>query len=520
MLQPEPPENVLDLRELLLGMSGQRTPEPEDTSKSAVEENLGAVHKSTVSTPEPTREPHVPGLMEVPTAPPTAFNRTDVGNGELLVARHGQDLRYVHPWGRWLVWDGYRFANDDSGEAVRRMKETFRWFAANANEVADEKERRALLKFALDSERDARVRAGLAMAQSEPGVPLQPDDLDADPWAFNVLNGTIDLQTGKLRRHSRADLITTVATVTYDPDATCPMWESALMTWLASDTTVIEYVRRLVGYSLTGSTREQVLAILYGPGENGKSTFQRILLELLGDYAQQAPTSTFLERRGDAIPNDLARLRSARLVMAAETGESRRLNEALVKQMTGGDRISARFMRAEWFEFTPQFTPWLATNHKPEIRGTDHAIWRRIRLIPFTVTIAPEKRDNDLADKLLSELEGILTWAVQGCLDWQRDGLGTSAAVEQATADYRTEQDVVGRFLDDRCIVDPHATVTAAELYGTYGYWCSANGEESLSQQAFGRRLADRGLTARKGTGGKRQWTGVTLVRISEEEWQ
>lgn len=439
------------------------------------------------------------------------LNLTDVGNAERLVVRHGRDLRYCHPWGRWLVWDGKRWADDTTGEAVRRMKETLRFLAANANILEDEPTRRALLKFALASERDARLRAALALAQSEPGIPVLPDELDADPWLLNVRNGTIDLRTGALRPHDRGDLVTKLAPARYELDATSPLWEAALERWFAGDASLIEFVQKLVGYSLAGTTREQLLPLLYGPGENGKSSFVTMMLDLLGDYAQQTPTSTFLDRRGDAIPNDLARLRGARLVAAAETGESRRLNEALVKQMTGGDRISARFMRSEFFEFTPAFTPWLATNHKPEIRGTDHAIWRRIRLVPFTVTIGSQERDLELHEKLRGELDGILAWAIRGCLAWQSEGLQTPAAVEEATAEYRAEMDVLGRFLADCCRISEDAEVSSSALYTRYGYWCQENGEEPLSQRAIAGRLSARGHHSRRSTNGRRVWTGLEL---------
>jgi putative DNA primase/helicase len=446
------------------------------------------------------------------------LNLTDVGNAERLVARHGRDLRYCHPWGRWLVWDGRRWADDATGEAVRRTKETLRYLAASANEIEDDGARKRLLKFALESEKDARLRAALALAQSEHGIPVLPDELDSDTWLLNVANGTLELRTGELRPHDRADLITKLAPAQFDPDARSPLWESALERWFARDEELVEFVQRLVGYSLAGTTREQLLLLLYGPGENGKSSFVTTMLELLGDYAQQTPTSTFLDRRGDSIPNDLARLRGARLVAAAETGESRRLNEALVKQMTGGDRISARFMRGEFFEFMPAFTPWLATNHKPEIRGTDHAIWRRIRLVPFTVTIGSKERDLELQEKLRGELDGILAWAVRGCLDWQIDGLPIPAAVEEATAEYRAEMDVVGRFLEDCCRSSEGAEVTSAALFNRYGYWCTANGEEPLSQKALAGRLSDRGFVNRRAAKGRRIWVGLELAVDDEPE--
>lgn len=434
---------------------------------------------------------------------------SDVGNGQLLIARHGEQLRYVHPWNAWLVWDGKRWRTDDTGTPDALTKETLRWLAANANELTDGDRRRKLLRFAVDSERAGRVRGALEMARSEPGVPVVPDQLDTDPLVLNVANGIVDLRTGALGTHDRDLLISRLAPVPYDPDAQAPTWAAFLERILAGDPDLIRFVQRAVGYSLTGLTLEQVILILYGAGANGKTTFVNTLLALLGDYAQQAPAETFLDRR-DGIPNDIARLRGARMVAAAELGEGRRLNEPLVKRMTGGDRIAARFMRAEWFEFVPQFTPWLATNHKPEIAGTDLGIWRRVRLVPFTVTIPEHERDPDLPARLLDELPGILTWAIQGCLDWQAHGLQTPDAVARATADYRAEMDVVGAFLDECCDLEPEARTRSSVLHARFEYWAKETGHEPLTTKALAIRLTERGYTKTKTKTGA-FWNGIAL---------
>ena len=401
----------------------------------------------------------------------TDINLTDVGNGTRIAARHGDDLHYCYSWARWLTWDDRRWNNDDPGEPVRRAKESARWLAASALDLRDSDRRRLTLRWALESEKDARVRAALWMAQSVPGISITPTELDTDPWLFNVENGTIDLRTGQLCDHDRADLITKLAPVAYDPGAKAPRWEQFLEEILVDDR-VISFMQKLCGYMLTGLTREQILAIFWGSGENGKSTLINMLMKVLGDdYAQQAPSSTFLERRGDGVPNDIARLRGQRLVVATETAETRHLNEALIKQMTGGDRMSARYMRSEWFDFTPEFKPVLVTNHKPEIRGTDHAIWRRIRLIPFTVRISDEQRDRDLDKKLQQELPGILTWAVAGCQAWLAEGLEPPEAIIAAGTEYREEQDAIGRFVADCCTLpgmrrSRQATCTPATATG------------------------------------------------------
>ena len=253
------------------------------------------------------------------------------------------------------------------------------------------------------------------------------------------------------------------------------------------------------------------MAIFYGPGANGKTTLIETVRSLLGDYGMQAPAETFLEKRDTGIPNDVARLRGARFVAATETAEGRRLNEALVKRMTGGDTIVARFMRGEWFEFPATFKVVLATNHRPEIRGTDEAIWRRIRLVPFTVTIPAEERDHELPAKLRAELPGILRWAVEGCLAWQRDGLDTPEAVVAATADYRSEMDLLGEFIEDCCIVDPNVRSKASDLYNRFNYWSDQSGQRvRLTQQAFGRRLNERGFDQSR-SNSARWWVGVGI---------
>jgi putative DNA primase/helicase len=273
----------------------------------------------------------------------------------------------------------------------------------------------------------------------------------------------------------------------------------------------MQFVQRAVGYSLTGNTREQVIFIAHGTGRNGKSTFTTTLLSLLGEYGQQTPTETLMVKRGDSIPNDLARLKGTRLVAAMESDEGRRLSEALIKQLSGGDRIPARFMRAEWFEFQPTFKIWLATNHKPVIRGTDLAIWRRIRLVPFTVTISEQEEDKQLGEKLQAEFPGILRWAVEGCLAWQQHGLGMPEAVKNATAGYREEMDVLGAWVAECCVIEPNAKAGAKELYASYTAWCEAGGERALSQRAFGLQLGERGFERYRGTGKKHMWRGIGL---------
>jgi putative DNA primase/helicase len=293
--------------------------------------------------------------------------------------------------------------------------------------------------------------------------------------------------------------------------ATAPRWEQFLSQVMNNDGHLIAFLQKCVGYTLTGDTREQALFLAYGGGSNGKSVFISTLLQLMGDYGKSTRTETLLSKKYDGIPNDVARLHGARLVAAVESEAGRRLAEALVKQLTGGDTICARFLRREFFEFRPTFKVWLAVNHKPTVRGTDHAIWRRIRPIPFTVTIPDEQQDKTLDDKLKTELPGILAWAVRGTHLWLQDGLTPPEAVKQATQTYREEMDVLGAFLRECCMVEPDAKETAASLYGTYKEaWCKESGEKPITKTAFGIALRERGLQAKVHRGAQ-HWFGVRL---------
>jgi P4 family phage/plasmid primase-like protien len=449
------------------------------------------------------------------------FHPTDLGNAERLVKRHGTELRYCHPWNRWLAWDGRRWAIDDTGEITRRAKETVRQIYRQAADTEDDGARKALVNHARRSEAEARIRAMLSLAESEPGIPVLPAELDRDKWLLTVLNGTLDLRTGELQPHQAGNMITRLAPVEYDPVATCPTWEAFLDRIMGSNANLIAYLQRAVGYSLTADVREQVLFILYGTGQNGKSTFLETLLALLGDYGQQTPTDTLLIKRDNGIPNDVARLKGARLVTAIEAEEGKRLAESLVKQMTGGDRLVARFLHREFFEFKPAFKLWLATNHKPQIRGTDRAIWRRIRLIPFSVTIPDADVDLAMPDKLQAELPGILAWAMVGCLAWQSGGLGEPGEVLEATAEYRQESDLIGRFLDESCVTGPTFKTRAGELYEAYKTWAKANGEGEVSGTAFGLAMTERGFARDKD---RRGWfycnVGLIDNRVEREDNQ
>lgn len=439
------------------------------------------------------------------------FALTDYGNGERLAARHGPDLRYVFAWSRWLVWDGVRFAPDDQGEAWRRAKDTARAIYAEAAAAEGADERKRIATWAKTSESEVRLRAMLELAKSEPGIPVRHDALDAAPWLLAVQNGVVDLRTGKLRAASRADLLTKLAPVAFDPSAKAPTW-GAFLERIIPDQAVRDWLQRAVGYSLTGETREHALFLLHGTGANGKSTFMETLLALLGDYALKTPAETLLARRDTGVPNDVARMRGARLVAACETEDGRRLAEVRVKELTGGDTVSARFMRAEWFDFRPVAKLWLSTNHRPSVRGTDEGIWRRLRLVPFAVVIPEAERDRTLPERLRAELPGVLAWALEGCRAWLRDGLQEPEAVREATSAYRDAEDVLAAFLEERCALNEGCWTASKQLYDAYRDWCEATGEKSVTQKRLGDSLRERGFeSSREGHARTRGWSGIGL---------
>ena len=442
---------------------------------------------------------------------------TDVGNAERFAFQHGAWARYCHEWRAWLLWDGTHWEKDAGDGAMRLAKATARGLYDEAAAEVDEDRRKKIAAWAVQSENEKRLRSMLALAQSEPGIAVRTEALDADGWALNVLNGTLDLRTGELRPHRREDLQTKLVPVAYDPEAMCPLWLATLERILGGRRELIAYLQKAIGYALTGVTTEQVLFVFFGIGANGKTTILTTAVTMLGDYALSTRPETLMMKKGDAIPNDIAQLKGRRLVIAVEAEPGQRLAEGLVKGMTGGDVMTARFMRSEFFQFTPTFKIILGTNHRPAIRGTDHAIWRRIRLIPFTVTIPDSEQDRFLTEKLKSEWPGILAWAVAGCLAWQREGLGLPDEVKAATEAYRADMDRLKEFLDESCVLEAGAQLASSELYQSYDAWAHRSNEKPLSQKQFSERLREHGLEKKRAEQGM-VWLGIRFRSFMDTE--
>jgi putative DNA primase/helicase len=469
-------------------------------------DELRALYRDAVVVTEAPAEPE-------PTAAP-AFALTDLGNAERLVARHGDDVRWCDSMGRWFHWTGVHWRQVGPTILTDLAKGTVRAIAAEAEAATDPDRQAALLKWAKASESGRAIASMVSLTKTVTGpIAVDGDDLDADPLLLGVENGVVDLRTGAGRPPDRGDLVTKSCRAPFDAGAACPRWEAFLEQVFGGDAELVAYVQRAVGYSLTGSTAERVIFILHGAGANGKTTFQEVVAHILGTYAMSTPVETLIARKDRGIPNDVARLKSARFVSATETERGAKLAEAFIKAVTGGDRVQARFLHQEFFEFIPQLKLWLATNHRPEIAGGGKSVWSRIRLIPFEVQFPKEEQDPDLKAKLIAEAPGILAWAVRGCLEWRRRGLREPQSVRDANKRYEEDEDVLGAFLEDRAVVEPNVFCSVTDLYKAFKEWAESHGEEKLSAKAFSQAMAERrGIRrSRTGAAGTRGFSGVRL---------
>ncbi|MEN6356410.1 MAG: phage/plasmid primase, P4 family [Armatimonadota bacterium] len=442
------------------------------------------------------------------------FAQTDLGNAERFLARHGGDLLYCPSFGKWFVWDKMRWAEDETGKVIQRAALTVRKMLDEAQTLVDESAQKRLFKYARASESNNKIYAMLNLARAWLGI--SSDELDSDPWLLNCKNGILDLRNGELLKHRQDNYITKLVPWNYDPEAECPAWLGFLDSIFQGNQHIIDYIQRAVGYALTGVIREQCLFFLYGVGSNGKSTFLNVIQDVLGDYAKDTPTESLMVKQNDGISNDIARLRGARFVTAVEAEADKRMAESLVKRLTGGDTITARFMRQEFFQFRGTFKIFLATNHKPGVRGTDDGIWRRIKMIPFLVRIPDSEQDATLPDRLREEAEGVLAWAVRGCRIWQKQGLGEPEEVTAATAEYRDEMDFLGPFVADRCILQATQSVKASDLYKEYLDYCDVNKDKPLSSTKFGRMMMDRpGIRKQRHSSGNGiEYWGIGLGKL------
>jgi putative DNA primase/helicase len=418
-----------------------------------------------------------------------------------FTALHQGQLLYDHELGTWFRWDGVHWEQE-------RTQLAFDWVRSLSRDVSEtEKQtvRKSVCKssFASGVERFARADRTFAVTS---------DIWDSNPFLLATPSGTVELVTGVLRAADPADHISKLAAVVPSETADCPRWLAFLSESTGEDAGMIRFLQQWCGYSLTGDTREHQFAFVYGPGGNGKTTFINTINGILGDYATVASMDCFTTTKYEQHPTDLAMLRGARVVTAAETAEGRSWNEQRIKELTGGDKISARFMRQDFFRYVPTFKLMIIGNHVPNLRRVDDAERRRINIIPFV--LKPKKIDKLLVEKLKTEWPGILRWMIDGCLDWQNNGLIPAKTVTQATKEYFENQDLFAQWLEEKCDAEPgneFKTATSAQLFKSWMEFTTTAGEESGSRKGFAALLEQRGFQPDKINPGMRIWRGLRL---------
>jgi len=440
---------------------------------------------------------------------------TELGYARRLVHLYGDRLRYVPAWRRWLVWDGARWARDDTGQAARWVKVVARRITTDALAITDDKVRKPALIAARRGESSAGVAGVLTLAGTEPDVAITPDALDADPWLVNCTNGTLDLRTGEPRAHDPNDLLTKITGAAYRPDATSDAWTEFLEK-VQPDSAMRTFLARLCGHALEGRVVEHLLPIFHGDGANGKGTFIGAVFAALGDYADAADPELLTARTFDAHPTGTADLFGLRLAVLHEGDAGRRLAEGTVKRLTGGDRLKARRMREDFWHFDPSHSFVMLTNHKPIVVGTDEGIWRRLRLVPSPVVVPVAERDEQLGDRLRLVADAVLAWLVAGYREWREHGLDEPAAVTSATDVFRGESDALARFIEDRCLIATGFHARSSELYVAWSKWCADEGEEAGTNKAFTTALTNRGFDPPMRNNRGAIWRGIGLA--SDEE--
>lgn len=436
-----------------------------------------------------------------------------------FIDHHGNDLRYVPEWRKWLFWDGQRFKTDYDGSLVLRLGRKFAkglWsqFEALADSAVDSKDCEIAMRFVRSTNKLNGIRSFIELSKSDERVLIDHNMLNAKPDLLNVVNGTYDMTTGEFREHRRADLLTQMANVSFDAEAVCPKWEEALTLICDNDSHLLRYVQQLLGYSISGGAAEHILPVIYGSGHNGKSFVWNAIVELLGDYATLANESLLLGIK-DSHPTEKASLYQKRIVAISEPEQGSRIRESRVKELTGDSMITARRMKEDFWTFERTHTFWLSTNHLPRVSGTDDGIWRRLKVIPFQVDLRTKVEPIPDYHKLVVELEGsgILNWLLAGYADYREHGFQEPDAVQRLGQDYREEQDHLGQFIADCCVDAPHAMAQAAALFEAYRDWGG-----QWSSRAFGDSMTARYEKKTTTYGGKRNVTVYHGIGLKSEE--
>lgn len=452
---------------------------------------------------------------------------TDLDNAQRFVRLLGPVMRFCPSLGWLLNLDGKCWRPDEVSAITQLARDVASNLWAEGLAMPDGSDaRKATLKAAQKAEDARRIRAFIELASTWPEIAVLEDSFDADPWVLNCQNGLLNLRTHELQACDRTALCRRITRAEYHPKAGCPRFETFLDRIMLGRAPLVEFLQRWFGYCLTGSTREQRFALFLGSGSNGKTTLVEAMQFVLGNYGLAAEFSTFIQQDRAGIRSDIADLAGPRLVAAVEGAEGARLNEPLIKSLTGGDTIAARRLYHEHFRFKAAAKLILSTNHKPRVRGTDDGIWRRVVLVPFEASIPDEEKDLNLPSKLQEEAAGILAWAVEGCRLWQRDGLALPDEVRSATGRYRSDSDPLGQFIDEQCTVDEVLAVSSKDLYAAFRAWSEQTGEFQLSQRIFAQRLQERGFEPWR-TRHERRWKGLALVspiesvgsRVTGDAW-
>ncbi|MEX3481296.1 phage/plasmid primase, P4 family [Staphylococcus hominis] len=427
----------------------------------------------------------------------------DTGNADRFIDRYGHLYKHSYITNKFYIYDGQKWKVDDRG-AIRKLIDEMIESIKNekvlhSEDVTEEEAREAFQKY-YKKTRGTQSKKNI-MNELMHRKTVTPDEFDKDDMLLNVANGYIDLTSRELYKHDINRMFSQIANTDYSEKMQPAVWLDFLNDIFAGDKAVIRYIQKALGYSLTGSTREQVMFILFGKGRNGKSIFVETIAEILGDYSNNMQAKSLMVKKNDNVNTDIARLSKARFVTSSEPNEGFRFDEGLIKQITGGDKVTARFLYAEEFEYTPKFKIWVSTNHKPIIRGTDDGIWRRLVLIPFDVQIPEEKVDKDLKYKLLREAPAILNWMAEGAYMWMREGLELPEKLKASSKAYRTEMDVIEQFIEDECKRVDDGRVKANELYSVYKNWANENNAYKMSNKDFGQKMKEKFKSKRMNTG-------------------
>lgn len=445
------------------------------------------------------------------------YSYDDTGNAERLRDLFGENIRFNYTSNTWMYYDGKRWRNDDTGrmkiltdKVVENMKKEKLFVADGIDQEDMEKYRYRHWKESRNHSKKVNM-----MKECEHLLPVTNETFDNDFNLFNVQNGFVDLKAGELRDHEKKNHFTKISNVEYTDKADCPKWDEFLNDIFLGNQELVRYIQRAVGYSLSGHTSEQVLFVLYGNGRNGKSVFLDIINEIFGNYSTNIQPQAIMasKNQSDASP-EIAKLDGARLVTTTEPNEGERFDEGLLKQLTGGDRVSARKLYENEFEFTPQFKLWMATNHKPYVRGRDEGIWRRFVIIPFDKQIPLHEIDRDLTKKLKLELPAIMRWCVDGFLEWQRIGLSEPKIIKEQRDEYRTEMDSISAFIEECCETDYKFKIAASELFNAYDSWAKRNNQHKMTNVKFATEMLKK--FERTTIKGKRYYRGLKVAEDSQ----